>query len=896
MKQILSAFISVLLWTAFAVGVSSCQFLIGGGSSSNSPGSAGGTPSNLEESRGGGSSGVTGPYGNGEGVQGHALISFQNGRMKCDFQSRASNRFQVDCDATVMLREGVEVIATAIAEGTRLNWLSPNQLTGIPIQSLNCITAGSGLSQSCDVTLAGGQDALMAFRLSVIDTINNLTREEVEPVQLPFGVFSFGIIPHLPDHIARATSPVIGDPLQFGVQADAIPADKPYLGNIGNFCSSGNTVYFSAGLGNIYENENGVTRLFAGSGNPQNGEAFSHRLRLKLGTQVSHLACHPDGIFAMDYDRLLFLTKAGPVVPLFRDTSEAYEKGGRIRSNSSGVAFFIHASNDKLFRVTPTGLTELNVIWPASIRPPNLSQTKGLAVDEDGTIYFHDMSHTPGDPMRRWLWKIDTNTMVASVFADLSNTESPLQSPQDLLVVGPDLLYSEGGTKIYRFSKANSEDKTLLFQPDSSIQTNYCDRNIDANANPTHFPRPAFLGHVPGNKLGWTDYCRIRYLKENNQPATWFRTIQINPEQSNPIVTYNLSDAVFPNVRSLIASPDGSIFFSDIHSFRIHRINPEGSAVQSEALIGESFGLPNGEYEQSRPHILSARDELDGSIYFLVQAPDNRKKMVRRSPNGQQTVIDLPNDLLAIANLVSFTIGMDRTFFLSGRTVYTNQRDIWNLYSWKPGTELLTLASNLAPFQLTSLPRDRVGLFFRNQGQVRIIQQVTPTFSLGSPAQILPPPNSNTWNANAFDISTDSIGNHYVADGFSYFAPEALRMVSANQNEPPLSFASDPSKDCTGRIHKEASASNINSDIQSTLGNLCTAFPGAVSVADSCGEPDGRITLVYSQYFQGGGIANLVKVVRPCPGQSFGSNLPRIESWGSRLANFLSEPFRLPKL
>ena len=141
--------------------------------------------------------GKNGPRGDAEGYLGVVIANYDNVRARCNFQMPGPNLFQTVCTAVAIDNEGNEMVATTVASGVQLNWLSPQQVLGAALQSQSCTTARGGLSQVCVLGLSEDLPTKILFQLHVVDTLKAREKTESDSLLLPYSATSYGVVPQL---------------------------------------------------------------------------------------------------------------------------------------------------------------------------------------------------------------------------------------------------------------------------------------------------------------------------------------------------------------------------------------------------------------------------------------------------------------------------------------------------------------------------------------------------------------------------------------------------------------------------------------------------------------------------------------------------------------------------
>ena len=66
-----------------------------------------------------------------------------------------------------------------------------------------------------------------------------------------------------------------------------------------------------------------------------------------------------------------------------------------------------------------------------------------------------------------------------------------------------------------------------------------------------------------------------------------------------------------------------------------------------------------------------------------------------------------------------------------------------------------------------------------------------------------------------------------------------------------------------GFVGGEAATSHLDGRIKASLAMMCAGTVSGITSSDTCDQPDGQITIAFSQLF--GFHSNIIKIQRPCP-------------------------------
>ena len=76
-------------------------------------------------------------------------------------------------------------------------------------------------------------------------------------------------------------------------------------------------------------------------------------------------------------------------------------------------------------------------------------------------------------------------------------------------------------------------------------------------------------------------------------------------------------------------------------------------------------------------------------------------------------------------------------------------------------------------------------------------------------------------------------------------------------------FGGEAQKDCSGVLKGKVTYGGIEKELKASLSQLCQSAPVALDVRSSCKEPNGSLSLAFTQNF--GITSNVVRIERPCP-------------------------------
>ena len=276
-------------------------------------------------------------------VSGSYLASYHNTRARCGFKKENKNNYKILCHVVSINESNEEEKAMRIADGLSLSWHAPVVIKGQTQDEMVCSIDSNGLTQICDLNIKSPSMELK-IKLDIVDTKTQRQRVESDMVLLPYSVeVAAGLVPSIPFSFTQTKQKTSQNDqkIKLGYQPNEFKALELDFEISNEMCTRDNKIYFVAGRQIFYE-ENGKVKLFAGYHRQQGQGDYKHRLEVSFRRFLS-LHCVAGGVFVHDYGKLLFIHDDGRIkkladgVAILSTTSKGEVVHTKKRSNDSSL-------------------------------------------------------------------------------------------------------------------------------------------------------------------------------------------------------------------------------------------------------------------------------------------------------------------------------------------------------------------------------------------------------------------------------------------------------------------------------------------------------------------------------------------------------------------------------
>ncbi len=340
--------------------------------------------------------------GDADGLTGRhsAIVTFENARIRCGFQSQEKEQYTVQCQTAVVDASGNEILATEVAEGVNLRWDAPKVLTGSEVQDLSC--TDDLLTQTCKLSLEEGLSSKIGFYLQVEKA--GLSKTETDSVLLPYSVGTIGFIPQAPIQYAKLTTQLQDTASPVGFQSIELDPTQMKFSDLQAMCAVGEKIYFSTNSF-IYILEKGKIKIYAGSMNPDDLNNLSGRLRLQFTSYITSFSCSANALYVKSPDSKYYRIQAeGPVQIVLdpKSTGETLNESSLMVKTKDGSTFTLGVQGT----VNKKDSKGVNTVFASGLHLPQQIQML-----EDGSLLVLELA-----PGFKGITRIDSNGGKTIVF------------------------------------------------------------------------------------------------------------------------------------------------------------------------------------------------------------------------------------------------------------------------------------------------------------------------------------------------------------------------------------------------------------------------------------------------------------------------------------------------
>ena len=854
-------------------------------------------------------------------ITGVYLASYDNSRVRCDYTQQTVGSYTSLCTVVVAQTDGSELKAQKLQQGVTLNWLDPQKVTGTA-DITGCQPSKDTLSFTCNVaTSASARAVQLLFGLKIADPTRG-EKTESASLMLPYAVgVTAGFAPSVPfQYTGQTTLDLTADtngsplplPQKVGFQQTSYLAGSLDMSQPDAYCTREGRLFFVHGSF-IYQLQNGMVTLYAGSSMPGNAMNTSNRLRTAIWP--SDILCAGDAIYvtSMYFCRILKITDDGPVeIVTGKEQSCASTADGQPAKDAaqppismlamapSGELVFSEITG-KIRKITSAGTlaTIADLGEGESATDPNWSSNttpnfiSGLAVDSAGNVYAAD---TPA----QYVYKITKDGTVSKVagtgIVRYKNATNPkaLADPSRLMFdKSGALLIGEAFRGIKKLGADGSLSTVISAGDDLQFELL---RQPDM-IRKVSLERPNFTGIVmqaDGGLVTGGPRGVMRYDTPAAQPHYIVGNSPVTLPCELPIAA-NLHHLLSPT--SMAYTKTGSLLIPDFRALDSDQI-----VIWSISQFGETtfrrglYGCDNNALLKSRNNtvvgIVNFNDiggiaaAPDGSLFF---ANAQRHLILKIAPTGTITTI-AGNGTAAstgdggsaaaaeVRYPVSGAAGPDGSFYfveagwdnLTSRVRKISAAGIITTVagSGPSGDDGEGGPATSAKLKAAAIALDTKGRLFiadQGNGKIKMVDEKGLIHTIaGGGKQFFangPIDALSAQLAGPTSLAFANDGTIYMVDNGLGVAE--LRPQSGDKWDISVLFGMPQGGDCgTGKMSGTATMQTNNEAIKNSLAIICAGSVRNVVVSDSCPGKDGQTRIAFSQTFDD--YANVVEVTKPC--------------------------------